>query len=65
MQEAALLDGASAGQAAAAARVDIGVSAASLIRMSDTGRGEMGDVFGERVLRTDAAGIDGAGLAGF
>jgi len=65
MQEATFLDRASAGQPPATSWVNIGIAAPSLIRMSYAWGRKVGDVFWERVLRADAAGIDRAGFSSF
>jgi hypothetical protein len=44
---------------------DISISASTLVCVSYTWGGEVGDVLGEGVLGTDAACIDGAGFTGF
>jgi len=64
IQKAALFDWASAWESCITISVDdIAISCPTLVGVAKTGRREMGDVFGERVLGTNAAGVDGAGFA--
>ena len=64
VQEAALLDRAAALQSSRATRVDIAVAAAALACTAYARRRQVRDVFGEGMLGTDAAGVDGASFAG-
>jgi hypothetical protein len=58
VQEAALLDRATTLKTSNASVLNIAISAASLACSSYTGRGQVRDVFGERVLGANTARVD-------